>query len=85
MISSLFWLLQLYTISRNGRLNVWDCNTKLDGLIKKIKGEDDDANLDGEDDVEEKEEKKDEADEQSDTENEEGKKKNRVAYRKVAK
>ena len=28
-----------YTISRNGRLNVWECDTKLDGLIKRDKYE----------------------------------------------
>ena len=27
----------MYTISRNGRLNAWECDTKLDGLIKSRK------------------------------------------------
>jgi hypothetical protein len=32
-------LFKLYTISRNGRLNVWECDTKLNELIKKPKYE----------------------------------------------
>ena len=80
--------MQLYTISRNGRLNVWDCNTKLDGLVKRNKGEDDDlvktGNLD-EDEIEDAEDKNEEKDLDAEDENEEAKKKNKVAYRKVAK
>jgi hypothetical protein len=30
-------ILKLYTISRNGRLNVWECDTPLNGLIKSVK------------------------------------------------
>ncbi len=29
----------MYTISRNGRLNVWECDTRLNELIKKPKYE----------------------------------------------
>ncbi len=29
----------MYTVSRNGRLNVWDCDTQLDGLVKREKYE----------------------------------------------
>ena len=29
----------MYTIGRNGRLNVWECDTRLDGLIKQNKNE----------------------------------------------
>jgi hypothetical protein len=36
---SLNLILKLYTISRNGRLNVWECDTRLDGLIKQEKNE----------------------------------------------
>ena len=30
---------KLYTVSRNGRLNIWECDTKLDGLVKRVKNE----------------------------------------------
>ena len=33
------FFLKLYTISRNGRLNFWECDTRLDGLIKQTKPE----------------------------------------------
>jgi len=37
MKPSIKCFLKLYTISRNGRLNVWECDTRLDGLIKQTK------------------------------------------------
>lgn len=39
----------MYTVSKNGRLNVWECDTKLDGLIKKLKDEDKENVVDGDD------------------------------------
>lgn len=41
--------LDLYTISRNGRLNVWECDTPLSGLVKRPRNEQDvenEVNLD---------------------------------------
>lgn len=38
----------MYTISRNGRLNAWECDTKLDGLIKSEKpGRDEETDANG--------------------------------------
>ena len=33
-------------MSRNGRLNVWECDTRLDGLVKLDQDENDDENDD---------------------------------------
>ena len=41
-------LIQCYTVGRNGRLNAWECDTRLDGLVKREPTEQD-MDVDNED------------------------------------
>ena len=50
----LLLLLQCYTISRNGRLNVWECDTKLNGLVEKTEEDDEEEQEESEHEGEEK-------------------------------
>ncbi len=74
-------------MSRNGRLNVWECDTKLDGLIKKNKNEENqDLGVDGDELASKKKPDESMDQDQNDHEDdEEEDKKITIHYKKVAK
>lgn len=83
--------LNLYTISRNGRLNVWECDTRLDGLVKREKYELEDEEtkaeelFPGKNDNESDDLNENVNDEDSDNNHAEPKKKFYIHYRKKSK
>lgn len=73
-----------YTVSRNGRLNIWDCDTTLNGLVEKTEDENDENLEDNSNEVR-KNEKKNVNEVAEDDEDEENIKKISIRYIKKAK